>query len=464
MATQILKEAMSIMTQPAAASPSDQAQVAASIEAALGRALIPPGTPATRAVHDLYLSECRQLGTDVAGEAWATLPPPRLREIAWQLKKLTRNGGPDYVLPAGTPMMECVHGCVVVGSEELGFDVDRPGLNAADDLPTRPGGRNLDLLLEGIVRRLRDSPCADIGEPQLLERFGDCGPVYRLQFPPFAPAQGVVLERDMDFPAWGELFCALTREEIDGFAEEAAADVARLLLRNPSLDTAISNLRRAAERVVDGVQDAEVHALTVNFAKLKSPSAPFLSVEFWTWDHAFRRGIVVREHGPCGSRGAELDCADLHRRDRIEELRRLGANGWISGVARAIAAAAPGGAEPVLVKLAHGFEAVVPLTSPSGGRFVFRLYWADGQIVAQTRNGFDIDIRGDTIRLNGKRLPEAVADSLAGHPLHIVFDEPFRCDTRIARVQNVEGALLVETEPDSWLLDCGTGRTWRRPG
>lgn len=435
------------------------ASMRARLDSVLGDARMPTGAFTARILHDLFLSEVRQCGRYAAEQAWNGLNASAIVTLGKEFAEhITHPTCSDYFLPAGTWMAVGMYGIAMIGSEELGLDVDQPGLTHQRDLPTRPGGSNLARLLAGIEALTLQLPCRAVGMPTLVDRFCDRHPEHHLRFPPFAPAGGVVLTRAMDFTHWGEFFCAFTADEIDALAERVVDDIQRLWNNGSAYAPLVRSIRRAATRVVRQLQDVRVHAVTLDISNQFSGGDQF-AVEFEAWDHSFRRGIVVQQIGLPRNGKIVLHTAGLDRAGEVEAVQALGADGRISVLARAIAEAAPQGAAAVLNDLATEFETFVTLdtrTSP----VQLRLFWQHGEIGAATYGGHKIDVSRDAVTLHRETLPDTLILSLPGQPVLAIFDQPFRCEARIAQVENYRESVVVTPEPDPWLVNCRTGRMW----
>ena len=438
---------------------SNDAVMRARLDSILGDARMPAGSLVAHILHDLFRSEVRQQGDDVAERAWKGLDASAVKELGREFaERISRPNGRDYMLPAGTVMTVGLFGCAFVGREELGLDVDRPGLHYERELPTRPGGSNLARLLHRVDELTQELPCRAIGMPTLVERCSGDHPEHHLQFPAFAPAGGVVLQRAMNYASWGEVFSAFTHTMIDQLAEDVVKDTQRLWIDGRSLAPNICSTRKTATGIASKARGVRVHAVTLDLSNQTSGGVRF-AVEFEGWNHAFRRGVVVQEISARPGDNSELNAIALDLADKVAAVRLLGADGRIDVLARAIANAAPQGAAAVLANLAADFETFVTLPTRTGPVHL-RLYWRHGEIGAKTWGGHKIEISRDTVKFRDETQPETLKISLQGRPLYAVFDEPFRCDARIARVENRCGNLVITPEPDPWMVDCRAGRMW----
>ncbi|WP_326522937.1 hypothetical protein [Sphingomonas sp.] len=428
------------------------------VDAALGDARLPIGTPAADAIYGLFLSEARQKGWDMAEKAWSEIDAETIRAIAQEFELMAWQGNRmDYPLPAGTEMIACIGGFVIVDAEQLGVDIDRPGLHHSADMPGRPGGSNLDLLMRIIEELSANLACRAIGMPELVVRLVDRHPEHHLQFPPFAPADNLVLQRSMDFSSSG-LICSFDRSEIETIATGVVSDMSRLYASPHIFASRIRNARRAVEAMAAHLPDVHVRAMTLDISNQYS-QGDILAAEFEAWDHAFRRGIVVHTIGQRFGWSAPLDVPGLDRADTVAAVHAKGAHGWVSGVARSILEAAPGGPAAALAELAEGFETNVVLAT-STRPLKLRLFWRHGVIRVATRDGDGVEVTDEVLTLRRQAFPETVITALKGQPLHAVLDSPFRCGSRIEHAENKDGNVVVRIKPDPWLVNCENGQMW----
>ena len=428
------------------------------VDTALGDARLPIGTPAADAIYGLFLSEARQKGWAMAERAWSQIDAQAIRAIAQEFELMAWQGNRmDYPLPAGTEMIACIGGFVIVDAEQLGVDIDRPGLHHSADMPGRPGGSNLDLLMRIIDKLSANLACRALGMPELVVRLVGRHPEHHLQFPPFEPADNLVLQRSMDFSSSG-LICSFDRSEIEALATGVVSDMSRLYAGPHIFASRIRNARRAAETVAAHLPDVRVRAMTLDISNEYSHGET-LRAEFEAWDHAFRRGIVVHTIGQRFGWNATLEVQGLDLADTVAAVHAKGAHGWVSGVARSILEAAPGGPAVALAELAEAFETNVQL--PTSTRpLKLRLFWRRGVIRVDTRDGDGVEVTDKDLTLRRRAFPETVITALKGQPLHAVLDSPFRCGSRIEHAENKDGNVVIRIKPDPWLVNCETGRMW----
>ncbi len=147
---------------------------------------------------DVFLSEGREQGWNVAEPAWAKLTAAAIRNVGKHIKRLVSpRAGAEYILPAGTVAIAHVIGCVAIGWTTLCIECDRCGLNDISDMPHRPGGSNLVRPFQYIYDLSQDQPFGAVGMPKLVDQFNERHPDHLFQFAPFAPVADVILQREM---------------------------------------------------------------------------------------------------------------------------------------------------------------------------------------------------------------------------------------------------------------------------
>lgn len=430
------------------------------LDAVLGERRLYTGTLVAHGLSDIFSAEVRQQGWDPAWDAWRALDDLAILALGDQLGELlTRHGEVRCKLPAGTGAMGFLLGSAYVGTEVLVLDVDRPGLHALFDIPKRPGGANLAFLLETIDALSRDRPCRGVGMPTLVERF-DEHPLHLLQFPPFAHACDVVLQRSLiDATA---AFCSLSTRKVLDLAEDIVVDMRDLWNNGRAIAPRVVMARDAARHLVAHFPDVRVHAVTVELHHQRFQERLAVGVEFETLDHALRRGIAVQHVDADDEPGNVLSAAAVDRSVRAAAVHALGADGWIEGVARAVVDAAPQGPAAVLADLGDRLEVSVVL--PTGtGPLRIRLRWWHGAVRAATEDSHDLSILHSMLWLRTSGLPHTLIGGLAGRPLHAALDGPFRCASPIASAVFADGLLTLDVRPDLWLVDCAAGRMWPDP-
>jgi len=226
--------------------------------------------------------------------------------------------------------------------------------------------------------------------------------------------------------------------------------------------------RRKGYSIAAAFKEINFHAVTIDTSPYRPPGG-HLSIELETWDHAFRRGIVSQscsiQDGSISmlyGSGTERNAGWLDRSGAVAQVRALGADGWIGGLARAVLAAVPGGPAAVLRQLASSYEAVVTLKTDNAS-YQLRLHWTDGEICVSMRANGIMVITSGRVTLRDMTMPESLLLSLPGRPFYQIFDAPFRCESPITHIENVSSNLVITPEPDRWLVNCRTSRFWPAP-
>jgi hypothetical protein len=270
----------------------------------------------------------------------------------------------------------------------------------------------------------------------------------------------------MDMSSWGEIFCAFSDQMVGELAADIVNDMRKLWNDHRDIARRVRSARDAATAVASKLRDVRVHAVTINISQrfsrdrlLAGELDEQLAVEFDAWDHAYRRGIVVQQFSTVPKNEVEFNAAELDRAAAVARVHALGADGWIDVLARAILDATPEGAAAVLNDLANNLDTLVTLPT-STVRFHLRMHWWNGEIRAETREEHMINVSGRNVTLSGQCLPETLIESLCRQPLTALFDQPFRCEARIADINNNGENLVLTPEPDPWLVNCRTGRMW----
>ena len=382
-------------------------------------------------LEQLYTCEVREQGVTRAEQAWMTLDDTTIRALAKSFETaLAELGGAPFLLPAGTEVVSLLVGQAMVGSQTLGIDVDCPGLRPSDQLSNRPQGYNLQLLADMVEKMTARSPWQDIGIPSVVERYDD-HVFYHFQFAPFEPAGGVVLQHQTDFE-YG-CFCSHSEEQIRDIAKSMIREMKYLWEIGLGIRVKVLRARR------QGQTTAAKH-------------------------DTLRRGVLT-EQLVIGSGGeSRSKPSGLNNATKVAALRKVGADGVIDGVARAVVEAAPLGAAKVLAELGYGFSAEVSLKlQRSTWPLTCRLFWKDGEIQIKTSDHNIMSITLDGLTIKNKAIPETIIGNLPGKPLHLLFDEPFKCASRIESITNKGRDIVVDVERNLWLVNCRTGQMWQTP-
>lgn len=413
-------------------------------------------------LEQLYTCEIREQGVTRAEQAWMTLDDTTIRALAKSFETaLAELGGAPFLLPAGIEVVSLLVGQAMVGSQTLGIDVDCPGLRPSDQLSNRPQGYNLQLLADMVEKMTARSPWQDIGIPSVVERYDD-HVFYHFQFAPFEPAGGVVLQHQTDFE-YG-CFCSHSEEQIRDIAKSMIREMKYLWEIGLGIRVKVLRARRQGQTTAAKHRGVSFRAVVLNLTYKPSFNRHSLSLEYDGYDDTLRRGVLT-EQLVIGSEGeSRSKPSGLNNATKVAALRKVGADGVIDGVARAVVEAAPLGAAKVLAELGYGFSAEVSLKlQRSTWPLTCRLFWKDGEIQIKTSDHNMLSITLDGLTIKNKAIPETIIDNLPGKPLHLLFDEPFKCASRIESITNKGRDILVDVERNLWLVNCRTGQMWQTP-
>lgn len=422
-------------------------------------------TPLADALIAAIKIDIRRSGVSSPEPTLLALDFDKVFELGWQLNYALETRGHEFCLPFGSVVRGVEPGCVEVAGEAMTLDVDRPGLHAVETTSRHARGSNLELLRSNIERLTRKLACRRIGLPS-PHHIVDTDSRPLLQFPPFAEAGDVVLQRSA-YETGAVRFCAASPKQIAEFAGSIVADMKALWKLRKAVAPRVIAVRREAEKAAAALPvPATVRSIDITMEHQRDVTDFCLYVEYNAIDEAMRDGIV-------------LDF--VPSRDRIEDglfrtpwslagrwierakLRALGADGMIDEMALCILEAAPEGASAVLARLTDSYETQV--TIPTDAAPVFAtLFWRDGCIDAEISAAQLLDWCGTKLELYGLGMSEAEADAFGGLRVCDIATLPFGCACVISSSSGLnDGGTRLSIDPERKLIDLATGRTWAVP-
>lgn len=364
-------------------------------------------------------------------------------------------------LPLGTVLQTGKPGDIRIGEETWVLDAGRPGLHPMETTRRDAHGPNLELLHTYIRRYTRGLACRHIGLPNAIF-IVDTDDRHLLQFPPFAKAGGVVLQR------WGNgtdapRFCGALPEQIRTFAKSIVSDMRVLWSRRIEIAACAAKIREHAEGVA-AAHGASVLRVAVDLQHQHDDDDFSMYVHFEAVDEAMRKGAVldfyqgsdVADRWVRGPYGVVARPADL------PELRALGADGHIDDMAAAVASAAPGGTQAVLTQLASAYETTFELPTTDAPCYA-TLYWRDGTIKAEVTMEGRLDWCGDRLVLMNQLIPLTMVTSLPGRTVDAFAQLPFPCPLKVAEADINGLDLKLQLEVGEHLVNCRTGAIWADP-
>lgn len=423
----------------------------------LGQIDVGNGTAAAAALSSALKVDFRLHDRGGGSQRLLDLEDEDLVDLAARLAEALEGEGDGFSLPLGSEVLPCLSGGVRIDAEVWALDADAPGLYPEETIPFGTAGANLQLLRRELSRLIRKQPWEAVGLPS-AHVVADGGIRHFLQFPPFAPAGGVVLQF-----AFGQgestVFRSAVAQEISRFAHYLAADMKTFWSRRTEiaarLEAARASIDEAAALTTFPVRRIAIREL--------SESDPFdLEVEFDGVDDTLRPGIMT------GHIPSEMDPPSLAKapstrnRDEAERLAALGADGTVDNIARGAIQAAPEGPAAVLARLARNFDTTITFPMGSGLLHVM-IYWGAGSLRGEISLPGTIMQVGRHLTITGAQLPETVLAGLGTPRLDQMVELPFPCDATVVFAEHVPGGVRLRFELDSWLIDLASGEMWPEP-
>ncbi|WP_242121930.1 hypothetical protein [Sphingomonas lacusdianchii] len=444
----------------------DEAQVIHRLEQVLGDIDTGNGTPLAAAAATALLTDAAATRNGLPDVL--ALDDDALFHAAAQLHYMLTEGRHESKLPFGSSASSYDPGGVKVAGEMLVLEAGRPGLHPMESTRRDAHGPNLELLRRLITRKTRRLACRRIGLPS-AKTIVDTDERTMLQFPPFAEAGGMVLQRrtcDTGAPR----FCSATTRQIEAFATSIVEDMRALWTRRAEIGERAMLVRRSAEAGIlaecGPEADIAVSCISIELGMQREDRDPSVYIEYDCLDEALRRGTVI-DYLPGRNEATPRNLRRIPRvhRERtaeLEELRSAGAAGRIDDVAAAIASAAPGGLVAVLAKLSENYDAFVTIPT-SGAPLYATLYWRDGVIKAEADCRDRLDYCRERLELRNVQLPDTVVETLAGRWVSETAELPFDLTCRITGGRENDASIVLDLDVGTSLVNCTEGRIWPQP-
>ena len=438
------------------------ATLEARLRASLAGFTMPNGTEAAAAVATALRVDLRRSGLGEVGIATLeALGDDQLFETAFLLGWQLQAKGGSVKLPLGSPVTSHDPGGVSIGGENWVLVAGEPGLFPVQTTRRDPHGPNLELLRTEITRLTRRLACRRIGLPH-ASFIVDTDARDSLQFPPFADAGGVVLQRftcDSEAPR----FCSALPSQIKALAKSMVEDMRALWTRREAIGARAAQIRSVAEDVA-AEHGAAVLKVAVDLSRQREDPDFSMYIEYEATDEAMRTGPVldfIPSHDATGRDHWGTPLGLDGRGERLAALRSSGADGWIDEFAAGALSIAPMGAREALRQLKSRYELTFATTC-GGDPIYVTLYWQNGVVLAETLIPGKLDQASGRITLIDVRLPETVAAAAAGRRLDDLIELPFPTSCTIETVRN-EGHLRIDLAPRRRFVDLDSGRIWDDP-
>lgn len=413
-------------------------------------------TPAAAIITSILATDWRLVRA--ANNIYPALNDSDLEKLAFEILETVSSERRQFQLPTGTVIETEKLGSVIIGAEEWAFDADRPGLHPLSRVSKVAQGSNLALLHKLIVRKTRNLACRGIGLPRPVQ-ICDVDDRHLLHFPPFKTAGNVVLQ------IWGNgtgapRFCAAMPEQIEAFANKIVADMRLFYRRRSEIARQAGEARAIAAARIYG-SDAEIEQIAVDLSTQSRYEDLDFYVQYLATDVAMRRGLVLdfisasdRARGHIG----RAPWGVSGRADERAKLKKQGADGRISKLAKSIVSSGLFDTDSILAELANEYESRVELaTRPSPTYISF--YWLDGTIEAEVIMPGLMEWCRDEVEFPKIALPEIAKSTIVGKPLSKIADLPFGGDTIVEQVCDLHGGgTRFNVEGSTDLIDLGSGR------
>lgn len=413
------------------------------------------GTPAAAIIKTVLAIDER-----ISGNSYATYRFDTEEEIVYlscEILGVLQTEYGRFELPFGTVITTEKLGNIFIGEEQWAFHADLPGLHRIKFVPSAARGSNLKLLHELILRKSRKLACRRLGLPNPVVVYDNIEHSL-LQFPPFDEAGNVALQ------TWGNgtfapHFCAAMPSQIEAFAEAIVADMRWFYKNRARISRQGAEMRAIAKSRVSG-SDAEIDYIALNPAFQQH--FPYLTFDvcYLATDVAMRRGRVLDQQLPLQpSAGiSRFKCSKVFDLAATsDELRRHGADGYISQLVTSILASSHFDKAKIIETLSKSYDYKVALDANPSPIFV-EIYWQSGLIDAQVYIPNTMILHESYCELAiSCDLPETFKSTLQGSSISKLINLPFNYDASIERIENLERKLLIEFDISRKMINMQTG-------
>ncbi len=387
----------------------------------------------------------------------------QLLELAADIAATLDSTHGKTTLPFGTVLKTQDLGNILLDGELWTLDAGRPGLHPAITTRNDAHGPNLEILHHPISRLTQKLACRRLGLPQPFLIYGDSEP-HVLHFAPCAEAGGVVLQ------CWANetdasRFCGAFPKQIEEFGASIVRNMRSFWTHRKSIAKQGTEMRAIAEaRAADC--GLTVDAIIVDMKLQSDVENLHFYVHYNGLDEALRPGLV-KECGASSERAlmrqGRYFAPPLEvswRYEELEDLRRVGADGWITELAAAVLASGLVDPKIVLTKLATAYDVAVEIPGSGTSMFV-AFYWNYGMICAEVSKHRSMSWGRDQLVIYGVNVPETKLITIKGRPLSDLVELPFGGEIILDRAENLTNGLRVHVAEELLLIELASGRIWK---
>lgn len=421
------------------------------------------GTSVAAALVSAVMVDLRRSDDANRTEMIGSLAEEAIVDLAVLLRFAIDLKGRAFSLPLGTTVQAYKPGSVKIGDEIWVAQAGTPGLIPFELARHDAHGPNLALLRETISMLVLGKPWEIIGLPSPV-LISDYGPRDFIEFPPFPAAGGVRLRRWVS-DIGAVCFGAASPKQIKAFAQSIASDMEVMWTRREEMARqALDVHRMALDNLAADEVGVAVRAVAIILQQQQADEYFDFYVDYDTIDDALRPG-VVSDYVPAPVGGTQLrtgvGIGVYGRRERRNALRAAGADGEIDSFAAAVVRYAPDGQAKTLASLALGYTATVTFMSHLGPVYA-ELFWQDGCIVVEIHAPGRFEKFGHFLEWYQGRVDDEEARALRGHELPDVLPLPFDVKCTILDAFSLMRGVRLHLSSERLLVNCVTGRIWKR--